>query len=266
MSGRRGSTMAIVQARMSSTRLPGKVLLPLAGKPMIVRELERIARAARIDRVVVATSTDSSDDEIASVVEAAGFDVIRGALDDVLDRFTDAIEIHQPDVVVRITADCPLISPAVIDQVIEQFHESDADYVSNTMDPTFPDGLDVEVVSAEVLTTVAQSSTDPHEREHVTLGVYRRVGEFTIENVKESAGRDLSHLRWTVDTEDDYRFVERIYSALSSDDPAFDYEQILQFLDRNQEVGRTEADSARNAALDGLDTGAMRHRRQDSES
>ncbi len=248
-------TIAIVQARMTSTRFPGKVLAPLAGGPMVLRQLERVARARSLDAVVGATSSDPSDDPLAAVLEAAGYPVVRGSLEDVLDRFIDAIDTFEPDVVVRLTADCPLISPAVIDLVVGRFQETGADYASNTMTPTFPDGLDVEVIRTAVLRQVAQIATDPPEREHVTLGVYRRPDRFRIENV--AGEQDLSDLRWTVDTHDDYAFVQGVYDELYARQPDFDLADILAYLERHPERNRTERDAARNAALTGLDTGAM---------
>jgi len=256
----RGKTLAVLQARTSSTRLPGKVLKPLAGEPMILRQLERIARAKCVDSIVVATSTDPSDDELAAIVESAGYRVVRGPLSDVLARFVTVIEHVDPEVVVRLTGDCPLTSPQVIDQVIESFHRSSADYVSNTLVPTFPDGLDVEVVTARALCAVAESSSDPHEHEHVTLGVYRRVGTFSVENVTDAVGRDNSRLRWTVDNPDDYAFAVSVYDALYPGKPDFDYEDVLDLVAKNPALERTQHHAARNATLDGLDTGAMRHR------
>lgn len=250
-------TVAILQARMTSTRLPGKVLLPLAGKPMIMRQLERIQRATTIDDIVVATSTDPSDDELVAVLQANGTRVVRGDLDDVLARFVAAMDDTRPDVVVRLTADCPLASPKVIDKVVTAFHAGGADYVSNTMTPTYPDGLDVEVVKADVLRAVAAEATDQPEREHVTLGVYRRHDRFRIENV--TGERDFSDLRWTVDTPEDYAFVTAVYDALYADNPAFEFEDVLAFLQQHPELNRTSDDAKRNAALDGLDTGAMQH-------
>ncbi|MBK9738913.1 MAG: glycosyltransferase family protein [Actinobacteria bacterium] len=249
------STLAIVQARMTSTRFPGKVLAPLVGQPMVLRQLERVRRATTLDGVIVATSTDPTDDELTGVVEASGVPVVRGSLDDVLDRFITAMDVFEPEVVVRLTADCPLISPFVIDQVVEAFRASNADYVSNTMTPTYPDGLDVEVVRASVLREVARSATDPPEREHVTLGVYRRHDRYRVENVIGS--RDLSHLRWTVDTPADFAFVTRVYEALLPVTADFDLEDVLAYLEQHPEFSRTDADAARNAALTGLDTGAM---------
>ena len=251
------TTVAILQARMTSTRLPGKVLAPLAGQPMVIRQLERIRRATTLDAIVVATSTDASDDDLVAVLEANGTMVVRGDLDDVLARFIAAMDATQPDVVVRLTADCPLASPKVIDKVVTAFHDSGADYVSNTMKPTYPDGVDVEVVKADVLRQVADEATDPPEREHVTLGVYRRHDRFRVENV--AGEQDLSSLRWTVDTPDDYAFVTAVYDALYPDNPEFEFEDVLAYLEQHPELNRSSDDAKRNAALDGLETGAMQH-------
>ena len=259
MSGPRGRTLAIVQARMTSTRLPGKVLAPLVGAPMIVRQIERIQRAAAIDEIVVATSEDASDDELVGVLQAAGVQVTRGPLDDVLARYIKAIDLYQPDVVIRLTGDCPLACPSVIDLVVGKFHESAADYMSNTMRPTYPDGLDVEVIDPKALHQVAQESIDVNEREHVTLGVYRHPERFVIENVTDLERRDNSHLRWTVDNEGDLDFVRAVYDHLWATNPKFDYADILKFTEDNPAIGRTAADAPRNSALDGLETGAMQH-------
>ena len=253
----RGTTLAIVQARMTSTRLPGKVLAPVAGEPMIVQQLRRIARAERLDGIVVAISTDPSDDDLAVVLADAGFDVVRGSLNDVLSRFVSVLDSYDADVVVRLTGDCPLASPTVIDDVISAFHNSQADYVSNTMSPTYPDGLDVEVVTADALRRVASTSVDSAEREHVTLGVYRYPKTFTIENFTDPEVRDNSHMRWTVDNADDLEFVRWAYSSLEQ---PFDYSQILDLIELHRDRARTEQDAKRNAALDELDTGVMQHR------
>ena len=222
---------------------------------MVLRQLERVSRARRLDAVVVATSSDPSDDELVAVLEGAGHRVVRGSLDDVLDRFVVVMDAYEPDVVVRLTADCPLISPEIIDLVVDRFEATGADYASNTMTPTYPDGLDVEVVRATVLREVASLATDPPEREHVTLGVYRRPDRFRIENVARE--QDLSDLRWTVDTEEDYLFVRGVYDELYAQQPDFDLDEVLAYLERHPERNRTERDARRNAALTGLDTGAM---------
>jgi spore coat polysaccharide biosynthesis protein SpsF len=256
--------LAVVQARSSSSRLPGKVLMPLAGQPMILRQLERIARASTLDGIVVATSLDPHDDELASIVTEAGFPVVRGSLTDVLGRFIDVLDAFGPRSVVRLTGDCPLTCPEVVDQVVADFLTGGADYVSNTLIPTFPDGLDVEVVSAAALREIAAVSTDPVEREHVTLGLYRRDDNFAVRNVVDSTGRDHSNLRWTVDSSEDFQFVSWVFDTLYVQSPNFDYAQVLDLVSREPLRSRTSQHARRNAALDGLDTGAMRHTRPEA--
>ena len=248
-------TVGIVQARMTSTRFPGKVLADLVGAPMIERQWQRLERAMGMDALVLATSVDASDDELVHWATGAGIAVVRGPLDDVLARFVLAAKETEADIVVRLTADCPLACPEVIDRVIERFHADHADYCSNTLVPTFPDGVDVEVVRARVLREVAQISTDPPEREHVTLGVYRRPDHYRLVNVADAT--DRSDLRWTVDTPDDLAFVQAVYERLGPHGEPFTFADILDLLEKDPELSRR---GRRNAALDGLDTGAMQHR------
>jgi spore coat polysaccharide biosynthesis protein SpsF len=140
------TTLGILQARMTSSRLPGKVLAPILGVPMIGRQIERLRLASALDGLVVATSVDASDDELVSYLEVLGVPVIRGSLSDLIGRFVAVLDAYSPTVVVRLTADCPLASPAVLDRVVGESHSRDLDYVSNTMVPTYPDVVDVEVV------------------------------------------------------------------------------------------------------------------------
>lgn len=220
--------LAILQARMSSTRLPGKVMRPLAGEPMIGRQIERLRRAASLDRLVVATSVGSEDDPLARYCEGAGVEVFRGALEDVLGRFAAAVQAFGPaQTLVRLTADCPLADPAVVDEVVRTHLESGADYTSNVLpNRTFPKGLDVEAVRAEALLTAAREASDPYEREHVTPFLYRRPERFRIASVERSPS--LADLRWTVDTPEDYAFVSRVYDALYAANPAFTSEDVLR--------------------------------------
>lgn len=242
---------------MTSSRLPGKVLEPILGIPMIGRQIERLRRSSLLDGLVVATSIDPSDDPLVEYLASLQVPVVRGSLDDVLERFISVIDCYSPDEVVRLTADCPLASPAVVDQVISAFVTSHADYVSNTLEASYPDGVDVEVVRSSALRWVAENSNDPHEHEHVTLGVYRRPERFRCLNV--AGPTDLSALRWTVDTPEDLAFVRSVYSELHPSNPGFDIEDVLMFLAARPELSRTSTDAARNAALNGLDTGAMKH-------
>jgi spore coat polysaccharide biosynthesis protein SpsF len=218
--------LGLLQARMSSTRLPGKVMRPLLGAPMIDRQLERLARSRRIDRLAVATSDDPSDDALAAHLEAAGVLVHRGALHDVLGRLAGAAEALGPaDHVVRLTADCPLTDWRVIDAVIELHVAGGHDYSSCDLDRTFPHGLDVEVMSSAALQAAAREASDPAEREHVTLFLYRRPERFSLGSLTQAV--DQSRHRWTVDTPADFAFVERVYGQLYPANPAFTTEDVL---------------------------------------
>lgn len=211
---------AILQARMSSTRLPGKVMKPLAGRPMIERHLERLRRSATLDRIVVATSEDPSDDPLAAHLQGIGAEVFRGPLADVLGRFVGAIRgLDLAGPIVRLTADCPLADPGVIDDCVYLHARLGVDYASNGLRRTYPHGLDVEVMHRETLEAAAREAEDPYEREHVTPFIYRRPERFTLGHLTQ--GRDESRLRWTVDTPEDYAFVERVYAALYPVRPDF---------------------------------------------
>jgi spore coat polysaccharide biosynthesis protein SpsF len=236
--------LAVLQARMSSTRLPGKVLRPLAGAPMIWRQIERISGARRIDRLAVATSTDLTDNVLAEVLEHAGLPVVRGPLDDVLGRFALVLAEHpEAEQVVRLTADCPLTDPLVIDQVIEAHLEMDADYSSNAPEGrrTFPKGLDVEVIRPGVLRRAAAEAADPYEREHVTPFLYRRPDDFHLCWHYQEA--DEGEVRWTVDRPDDYAFVGAVYDALYEDqDRLFTSEEVRAFVRSRPDLHRYGGD------------------------
>lgn len=224
------TVLAILQARMSSRRLPGKVLIPILGRPMMGRQLDRLRRSRRIDKLVVATSTDPSDDVVADFATGEGCPCYRGSLEDVLGRFAGAMEASGPaDHVVRLTADCPLADWRVIDAVIALKLESGADIATNSVLRTFPDGLDVEVFSASALRAAAAEATDPFEREHVTQFLYRRSSRFRIAHLVQPD--DLNELRWTVDTPDDFEFVAAVYAALFSSNPDFGQSDILKLLE-----------------------------------
>lgn len=239
--------LAILQARVSSRRLPGKVLRPILGKPMILRQIERLQRSRRIDRLVLATSVDDSDGPLAALVEGAGLDVHRGSLDDVLDRFITAATAYEPTWIVRLTGDCPLADPKLIDQVIEATVNALSDYGSNTMEPTYPDGLDVEVIRYEVLKDIWRAGGTSAEREHVTLGIYRHPERFQLLNFKNES--DLSALRWTVDELPDFLFVERVYAELYPSNPSFETGDVLALLADHPELNEINAGIRRNEGL-----------------
>ena len=215
--------VAVVQARMGSTRLPGKVLADVEGRPLLARVVERARRAARLVDVVVATTTHVEDDAVEALCGALGVRCVRGSERDVLDRYRQAARAAGAAQVARITADCPLLDPAVVDRVIATYEAGEYEYVSNVEPPTWPDGLDVEVLSRETLERVWRMATLPSEREHVTLHVRSHRDRFRVANVENDV--DLSALRWTVDESTDLAFVRRVYARLG--DAPFGTEQVL---------------------------------------
>lgn len=219
--------LAILQARMTSTRLPGKVLAPVLGEPMIGRQLERLSRSRRLNRIMVATSTDASDDPLANYCEGLGYSVFRGSLSDVLDRYCGAMaQVSEADVIVRLTADCPLADWTVIDATIDRLHETGSDYASNTPAVrTYPHGLDVEVMRRAALEQAGREARDPYEREHVTPYIHRRPETFRIASL--SRAPSLAHLRWTVDFPEDLEFVREVYARLYPRNPAFTSDDIV---------------------------------------
>ena len=222
--------LAILQARMSSTRLPGKVMADVAGAPMILRQIERLQRAPSLTRIVVATSDEPGDDPLAAALEAAGIPVFRGSLHDVLARFIGAIDAFGPaDVAVRLTADCPLADPGVIEATVALREATGADYAANAGERrTFPRGLDVEVFKVAALRAAAAESADLYDREHVTPFLYRRPDRFTLAFHHQAV--DEGEVRWTVDRPDDLAFVRSVYDALYPADPAFTSEHVRAFV------------------------------------
>jgi len=224
------STIIIVQARMTSTRLPGKVLLPINSRPMLAYQLERLRRVQRADRTVVATTTNVADDPVVSVAEACGVACTRGPELDVLARFAQAADEAKASVIVRITADCPLIDPAIVDAAIDMFKSRrDYDYVSNELERSYPVGLSVEVLSAAALDAANAEAAEVAEREHVTPFIYWRPERFRLGSLTMQP--DLSHHRWTVDTAEDFELVTRILSTLYPRKPDFCISDVLNLLD-----------------------------------
>ncbi len=208
-------TTAIIQARMGSSRLPGKVLLPLAGRPAIDHVLERVRAAREVELVVVATSSDPGDDPIADHCSGCGIPFVRGSETDVLSRYLLALETFPTDIAVRITADCPLTDPNLIDSLVSHLKDAGGtlDYHSNTLPPRrIPHGLDVEVFSSSALQRAGREAHQPEEREHVTPYLYRHPELFRVSGATLEA--DLSHHRWTLDTEADRDLLDRILTAM----------------------------------------------------
>jgi spore coat polysaccharide biosynthesis protein SpsF len=230
---------------MSSTRLPGKVLLRTCGKPLLQHQIERVRRAKHLDALVVATSTDASDDPLQALCESIGVPCHRGSLDDVLGRFVGAAHSYSPAYVVRLTGDCPLADPEVIDRVVKAAQEPGVDYASNALHPTFPDGLDAECMRFEVLQQAAQEARKPSEREHVTPFIHTQPQRFALREVRHAI--DLSDKRWTVDEPADFVFVSQVFEHLYPTNPAFGMEDIIEFERLHPQLARINRGALRNA-------------------
>lgn len=232
---------------MSSRRLPKKVLAEIDGVPMIQRQLERIHTSQRLQSIVVATSVHDSDDELVEFLNNRGYEVRRGPLQDVGLRFAAIADEFQPESVVRLTADCPLADPNLIDDVIEAHLLSESDYTSNTLLPTFPDGLDVECFTTAAFNRLREYDLSPEEREHVTLGFHLRNSEFKICSVEQD--RDDSELRWTVDVEEDLEFIRYVYSKFPDNPSSFNRRDVSVLLNNEPSMIRRDSDYPRNASL-----------------
>lgn len=222
---------------MGSTRLPGKVLLPLAGRPMVLHVADRAARIPGVDAVVVATPDGSEDAPLRDLLDANGIAWAVGPSEDVLRRYAVAAASADADVVVRITSDCPLLSPAVAGRVVGAFLEGGADYASNTLDRTWPRGLDTEVLARAALDAVDATATEPYEREHVTPAIWQHPERFRLRSVRNA--EDLSRVRLTVDTPEDLALVEAVFEAIGRDDVELD--EVLDLLAQRPELAAINA-------------------------
>ena len=233
----------IVQARMGASRLPDKVLMPLAGKPVLEHVIRRCQHAASVDRVIVATTVSDRDLAIVRFVSGLGVGVFCGSEADVLDRYYQTARLFNLEHVVRITADCPAIDPRIIDQVIAKYFSGKFDYVTNAMSETYPDGQDVEVFSLSGLKKAWQEATLSSDREHVTPYM-RRLEVFNKYNV--SCDSDLSQHRWTLDEPNDYQKLSAVFDALYHQDPFFHLQDILRFFEAHPDIDRINNAIRRN--------------------
>jgi spore coat polysaccharide biosynthesis protein SpsF len=226
--------IVIIQARLGSTRLPGKVLMDLAGEPMLARVVKRVKQAKTIDEIVVATTDQAGDEPVERLCRQRGLPCYRGSEHDVLDRFYRAAVAHRAEAVVRITSDCPLIDPGIIDWGVNEFStaQPEVEYVSNSYPrDTFPRGLDIEVIRFDALERAWKEDANPAWREHVTVYIYRHEEMFHLRGVTNDV--DLSHLRWTVDTPEDFQFALRVYEHFGHD--RFTWREILAAVERHPE-------------------------------
>ncbi len=237
------SVIAIIQARMGSTRLPGKVLLEIAGKPMLQRVVERARRAQTLAQVVVATTVEPLDEPIADFCRAIKIPFYRGSLNDVLDRYYQAARVFQADVIVRLTADCPLLDPGVIDHTVQEFFRVGVDFAANRLPPplgrTYPIGLDTEVCTFTALERAWREATLPYEREHVMPYLYSHPGRFRTLRVDHTP--DYGSLRWTVDTAQDLELVRKIYAHFGGWEN-FTWLEVLDLIQADKELALMNRD------------------------
>jgi spore coat polysaccharide biosynthesis protein SpsF len=232
---------------MSSTRLPGKVLRDLDGIPMIGYQLKRVLKSPLVNKVVVATSTDESDNPLVAYLDTISQEVVRGPLNDVLSRFLMVLDIYNPPYFVRITGDCPLVMTNLLDSMISEFESSSLDYLSNALNPSFPDGLDIEIVKTSALRRLDLMQLSEPEREHVTLGLYSRPTDFTLKNYNYPL--DLSRERWTVDYPEDLEFIRRVVKHENALNQIMSLEDVLKFLRDFPELRNKVSSNLRNEAI-----------------
>jgi len=238
-------SLAVIQARTSSKRLPGKVLKPVNGRPILEWQTMRVVRTLGPSQVVMATSVEVADDGIEGIASRCGIQTVRGSLNNVFSRFAKIAEIYSPRTIIRITGDCPLFMPKLCEVMLGEFLVSDVDYLSNTLTPTFPDGCDIEVFSTRALRMLQSEKLTPAELEHVTLGIYSRKMKFKCVNYFNE--RDESSHRWTLDTPDDLEFVTRVYENFAGSELTFNYEDVMKFLRENPTFARYDDGSMRNS-------------------
>jgi spore coat polysaccharide biosynthesis protein SpsF len=232
--------VGIVESRMSSTRLPGKNLKPLLGRPMVVRLLERLKRAHTLDAICVATSTEPADQVLEDWAVAEGVSCFRGSLDDVLARTLGAARSMEADVIVEITGDCPLIDPGIVDAAVARHRRGDVDYVANVLDAlTFPIGFDVQVYATRVLEQVAVSTQDPYDRQNVTPFIYRNPDRFRLLNVRATPELDRPRYFLCVDHPEDFALIRTVYEALHPRNAAFSAADVIRFLDERPDLVRS---------------------------
>jgi spore coat polysaccharide biosynthesis protein SpsF len=230
---------------MGSTRLPGKVMLEILNKPVIWHVVSRVSKTQSIDRLIVATTTRSEDDVIETFCRENNISFFRGSNEDVLDRYYQCAKKFDMENIVRITADCPLHDPNVIDLVIKRYKSGNYDYISNTDPPSYPDGIDVEVFSLTALEKAWNNANLSSEREHVTPYIRKNKNLFRVENVQNET--DLSELRWTLDQEEDFRFIQTVYIELSeSKSDIFYINDILELINKCPELLKINSNILRN--------------------
>ena len=235
---------------MGSTRLPGKVMMDLCGSPVIEHVVNRLSRSKLIDKIIIATSIDSNNLPIIDFCQENDIDCFVGSEDDVLDRYYKTAinyNVKSDDIIIRITSDCPLIDPFVVDKVIEEHLLNNNDYTSNVIDCTYPDGLDCEVFNFSTLKDAWVNANLSSQREHVTLYIRNNPDKFKLANVKHH--KDLSELRWTLDEKEDFIFIDEIYKNLFNKSSFFTMEDILDLIKEKPNLLKINSEFIRNEGL-----------------
>lgn len=242
----------ILQARMGSSRLPGKVIREINGKPMVIWQISRILRARRIGKLIVATTVNEEDDLLCSILESNKIEYFRGSEEDVYARFLEIVETIRDEYFIRLTADCPLVMPELIDDMIEKYLELNLDYISNSNPPTFPDGLDIEIIKSKTFVGLKEQDLSNEEREHVTLALYN--GKRKYEILNHNCSINLSNLRWTVDYEEDFQFVKEVYSEFLGVEAEFQFKDLMDLLNSKPLLVNRRSGLYRNIKLRGEDS------------
>jgi len=241
--------IGLIQVRMGSTRLPGKSLMEINGKPMLWHLIKRVEKSKLIDKIVIATTVEKQDDAIEEFAKKEGIDCFRGSEMDIMDRLYNALKAFNGDIGVRITGDCPLVDHQVIDKLIGYYleHKDEFDIVTNIFPPTHPQGLSVEVFPREILERALNEMNDPFWREWVTVYFYENPDKYRVANIKNE--ENFAHHRWTVDYEEDYKFVDAVFSALGPNGEDFTMEDILKFLVKHDEIYNLNRGFKRNESF-----------------
>jgi len=236
----------IIQARMGSERLSGKVLKEIDGKPMILHVLDRVSKSEKINQVILATSDLDRDTPLANAISSAGYNIFRGSEDNVLSRYVDAVSQFGGDTVIRITGDCPFIDPTIIDELIEQFESSDVDYLTNDVPNTVARGFDAEVFTKKALLKTVELADEPKYLEHVTHYIYTHKDDFKVKIVEGETWQNRQY-RLCVDTAEDFELVSKIFDHF--DNHFVSAKEVVEFLDKNQEL-TTINTSIKQGAID----------------
>ncbi len=239
--------VAILQARMGSSRLPGKVMMSILGRPMLELQIERIRRAVLIDKLVVATTANPEDDEIEQLCTSLNINCFRGSEEDLLDRYYESAKQFQADYIVRLTGDDPLTDPNLIDDMVAKMKSGSFDAVTNTIYPTYPEGLDLSVLTFKSLSRAWSEADLQSQREHVTPYIYDNAEEFRTFHYKQNT--DKSSLRWTVDYKEDFIFIEEIYKDLYPSNKTFLTDDVYKLLENKPSLVKINSNFIRNSGL-----------------